>query len=98
MPELCVDEMLPWMLESPLFPNIALFSSAIALSLMKDTPLTDNREVIILKSSVLSQVNQFLSQKELRSVAQEVLRSVIHLAMIEVSQYDGRTRSQQSLI
>ena len=75
--------MLPWMLESPLFPNIALFSSAIALSLMKDIPIAENREVILLKSSVLAQVNEFLGQ-ELRSVAQEVLRSIIHLAMIEV--------------
>ncbi len=72
------------MLESPLFPNIALLSSATALSLMKDIPIAENREVMTLKSSVLAHVNRFLS-RDLQSVAREVLRSIIHLAMIEVS-------------
>jgi hypothetical protein len=84
IPHLFVEEMLPWMLESPLFPNIALLSSAMTQSLMSGRRIEENRELLSLKARVLSFVNDFLKQ-DFNLVAQDVLRSVIHLAIIEVS-------------
>lgn len=91
-PRLFVEEMVPWMMQSPIMPKIALLSSATTQSLLRGPDLGLDAELMSLKSAVLTRVNEFL-RDDFTRVASEVLRSVIHLVIMEV-----RWRSTKSRI
>ncbi len=82
-PQLFAEEMLPWMLQSPIMPRIALLSAATTQSLLRDADFAQDSELMSLKSAVLSRINEFL-KGDFNTVAREVLRSVIHLVILEV--------------
>ncbi len=83
MPALFLKEMLPWMLQSPLFPHIALLMASTAQSLESGVDLDNNPEALGLRARVLSFTNQFL-QRDFDLIAGEALRSIINLAIAEV--------------
>jgi hypothetical protein len=86
--------MLPWMIQSPLMPNIAILMASYTQALERTLEVHKYSETLSIKVHVLSLVNNFLRQ-DFDVVGGEALRAVIHLVILEVSLidfriYDGR--------
>jgi hypothetical protein len=75
--------MLPWMIQSPLMPNIAILMAS-ATQAEHGMEVIKHSETLAIKSRVLALINQFLKQ-DFTIVGGEALRAVIHLAILEVS-------------
>ncbi|KAK0639821.1 hypothetical protein B0T16DRAFT_497811 [Cercophora newfieldiana] len=72
--------MLPWMLQSPLFPKIALLMASLAqVREMKRRP-GNPTEPLLLKSKVLRMMNEAVAGTHDRS---DIWRCVIHLVIVE---------------
>lgn len=77
-------EVLPWMLQSPLFPRIGMLMASTTQSLEKGVELAKDSESLAIKSGVLSGINEIL-QGDFNKVSVEVIRSVINLVVMEVN-------------
>ncbi|KAK0622389.1 hypothetical protein B0T14DRAFT_148198 [Immersiella caudata] len=72
--------MLPWMLQSPLFPKIALLMASLAqIREMRHRP-RNSTEPLLLKSKVLKMMNEAVAGTHDRS---DIWRCVIHLVVVE---------------
>lgn len=83
-PAVFLAEILPWMLQSPLFPSIGMLMASTTQSLEKGIEVAKNPESLALKANVLAGINDFL-QGDFASVSLETIRSVINLVVMEVS-------------
>lgn len=83
-PMVFLKEVLPWMLQSPLFPRIGILMASTTQSLEKGVELAKDSESLAIKSGVLAGVNDLL-QGDFGKVSVEVIRSVINLVVMEVS-------------
>ncbi|KAM0287022.1 hypothetical protein ACHAQH_000707 [Verticillium albo-atrum] len=81
-PKVFLTEILPWMLQSPLFPSIGMLMASTTQSLEQGVEVTRNSESLALKARVLTGINEML-KGDFGSVAQEVIRSVINLCVME---------------
>ncbi|KAG7126958.1 hypothetical protein HYQ44_000678 [Verticillium longisporum] len=68
--------------ESPLFPSIGMLMASTTQSLEKGVEVTRNSESLAIKARVLTGINEML-KRDFGSVAQEVIRSVINLCVME---------------
>lgn len=84
IPPLFYREMLPWMIQSPLMPHIAILMSSASQAAEPDLQRTKPSETMVIKSGVLTLINDFLTQ-DFNVVAGEALRAVIHLVVVEVN-------------
>jgi len=84
VPPLFLREMLPWMIQSPLMPNIAIMMASATQSSEQDLMVKKSSETLSIQSHVFKIINQFLKQ-DFNEVGGEALRAVIHLAILEVS-------------
>jgi hypothetical protein len=84
IPALFTQEMLPWMIQSPLMPNIAILMASYTEALDEGFEVVKHSEALSIKAHVLSLINQFLTQ-DFDIVGGEALRAVIHLVILEVS-------------
>jgi hypothetical protein len=82
-PMVFLREVLPWMLQSPLFPRIGMLMASTTQSLEKGVELAKDSESLAIKSGVLSGINEIL-QGDFNKVSVEVIRSVINLVVMEV--------------
>lgn len=73
--------MLPWMLQSPLFPNIAVLMASAAQALELDGKAQYKAEPLAIKAKVLAMINKVLGTDHDTT---DILRSVIHLVILEV--------------
>lgn len=73
--------MLPWMLQSPLFPHIAVLMSSVTQALDLGRQPNEAVEPLVLKSRVLTMINKALSTGHDLS---DLLRCAINLVVIEV--------------
>lgn len=69
------------MLKSPLMPNVAILLAAAAQA---NDGTGKRDEMLVIKSHVLGLVNRFI-QEDFCLVANQALRIVIHLVVLEVS-------------
>ncbi|KAM0335529.1 hypothetical protein ACHAQA_000577 [Verticillium albo-atrum] len=81
-PKVFLTEVLPWMLQSPLFPSIGMLMASTTQSLEQGVEVTRNSESLAIKARVLTGINEML-KGDFSSVAQEVIRSVINLCVME---------------
>ncbi|KAK0712103.1 hypothetical protein B0H67DRAFT_587025 [Lasiosphaeris hirsuta] len=72
--------MLPWMLQSPIFPNIAVLMASVTESLELGKRPSNATEPLAIKAKVLALINRVLGSDHDPT---DVLRSVIHLVIIE---------------
>lgn len=86
-PFVFLAEVLPWMLQSPLFPSIGMLMASTTQSLEKGIEVVKNPESLAIKARVLTGINDFL-QGEFASVSLEVIRSVVNLVVMEVSSFE----------
>jgi hypothetical protein len=84
IPALFLQEMLPWMIQSPLMPNIAILMASYTQALDQRHEMIKQSEPLSIKAHVLSLINHFLRQ-DFNVVGGEALRAVIHLVILEVS-------------
>jgi hypothetical protein len=85
LPALFVEHMLPWMIQSPLMPNIAILMASYTQAQEQCLEIQKSSEILSIKAHVLSLINTFLRQ-DFDLVGGEALRAVIHLVILEVSQ------------
>ncbi|KUJ13091.1 uncharacterized protein LY89DRAFT_756462 [Mollisia scopiformis] len=71
-------EMLPWMIQSPLMPHIAILMASASQTAEPTSLIVKPSEMIAIKSQVLGLINDFLKQ-DFTLVGGEALRAVIHL-------------------
>lgn len=88
VPVLFVEHMLPWMIQSPLMPNIAILMASYTQAFEQGLEVQKYSETLSIKSHVLSLINEFLRQ-DFDLVGGEALRAVIHLVILEVSRLDS---------
>ncbi len=84
VPILFQREILPWMIQSPLMPNIAIIMASATQSSEHECMVRKSPETLSIQSHVFKIINQFLKQ-DFNEVGGEALRAVIHLAILEVS-------------
>jgi hypothetical protein len=94
-PSLFQTEMLPWMIQSPLMPNIAILMSSATQMVQHDTEMKRKNETVAIKANVLAVVNNFL-QQDFNLIGGEALRAVIHLAILEVCNFKSPETEQLS--
>ena len=85
LPTLFKEHMLPWMIQSPLMPNIAILMASYTQAHEHGLGIQRSREILSIKAHVLSLINTFIRQ-DFDLVGGEALRAVIHLVILEVSQ------------
>ena len=79
---------LPWQLQSPLFPNIAILMACTTQSLDRGIEIQTNPETLAMKARVLSYINAFLTRAgkaNFPEIAAESMKCVINLMVMEVS-------------
>lgn len=82
-PPVFLAEVLPWMLQSPLFPNIGILMSSTTQSLERGVEIVRNPESLAIKSRVLSIIADFM-QQPFDSIAIEMVRCIVNLVIMEV--------------
>jgi hypothetical protein len=86
VPPLFLREMLPWMIQSPLMPNIAIMMASATQNSEQNLTFKKSPETLSIQSHVFKIINQFL-KRDFNEVGGEALRAVIHLAILEVSRW-----------
>ncbi|KAF6823639.1 Zn(2)-C6 fungal-type DNA-binding domain protein [Colletotrichum plurivorum] len=81
-PPVFLAEVLPWMLQSPLFPNIGILMSSMTQSLEKGLEITKSPESLALKSHVLSIIAEYM-RRPFDAIAIEMVRSIVNLVVME---------------
>lgn len=76
-------EILPWQIQSPLMPNIAILMAAATQSYLQNPASEMGSEALVIKQHVLGLVNKFIRQ-DFQLVSHQAMRIVIHLVIIEV--------------
>ncbi|KAK3681813.1 hypothetical protein B0T22DRAFT_523144 [Podospora appendiculata] len=80
MPVRFLKEMLPWMLQSQLFPNIALLMASVFQAQERGRDAIHSSEPLAIKVRVLSMINQVLGGSY---DLYDVLRSIMNLVIVE---------------
>ncbi|PVH87141.1 hypothetical protein DL98DRAFT_566878 [Cadophora sp. DSE1049] len=80
IPPLFAAEILPWMMKSPLMPNVAILMASAA---QNHAGMVKHSETLMIKAHVLSLVNKFI-QEDFFLVGNQALRIVIHLVVLEL--------------
>ncbi|KAL5314571.1 hypothetical protein ACEPPN_017212 [Leptodophora sp. 'Broadleaf-Isolate-01'] len=80
IPPVFATHCLPWMMNSPLMPNVVVLMASAAQSY---SGIIAKAETLHIKSQVLSQVNKYI-QNDFHQVANQALRIVIHLVVLEL--------------
>lgn len=81
---LFAKEILPWQIQSPLMPNVAILMSSATQGYLRDPTSEMSSETLVIRSHVLQLVNRFIRQ-DFSLVAHQAMRIVIHLVIIEVT-------------
>ncbi|KAF8848998.1 hypothetical protein BDZ45DRAFT_248662 [Acephala macrosclerotiorum] len=81
-PALFKREILPWTIQSPLMPHIAILMSSASQTAEPASQVTKASETFAIKSQVLALINEFLKQ-DFAVIGGEALRAVIHLVVME---------------
>jgi hypothetical protein len=84
LPVMFLKAILPWMLQSPLMPNIAILMASYSERLECGLEARQNSETLSIKAHVLGLVNKFLDQ-DFQLISDEAIRAVTHLVILEVS-------------
>jgi hypothetical protein len=82
LPALFVKAILPWMIQSPLMPNIAILMASCSQRIERGMDI-DPSQTLSIKSHVLSLVTQYLKQ-DFALIGDEAVRAVTHLVIVEV--------------
>jgi hypothetical protein len=77
------NRILPWMMQSPLMPQMAIFTASGYIALIRDKDVTRYPEIIAIKGVILSSINKYLEQ-DFSKIYEEAVQSVLHLALLEV--------------
>ncbi|KAH8594979.1 hypothetical protein B0O99DRAFT_687293 [Bisporella sp. PMI_857] len=81
LPALFVKAILPWMIQSPLMPNIAILMASCSQRIERGMDI-DPSQTLSIKSHVLSLVTQYLKQ-DFALIGDEAVRAVTHLVIVE---------------
>ncbi|GJD04956.1 hypothetical protein ColKHC_13781 [Colletotrichum higginsianum] len=84
-PPVFLAEVLPWMLQSPLFPNIGILMSSTTQALERGSEISKNPESLALKARVLSIIAEYM-QRPFDAIAIEMVRSIVNLVVMEASE------------
>jgi hypothetical protein len=75
---------MPWMMQSPLVPEIAVLTGSGYRAIMRGVEVSKDPETIAIKVRVLNHINEFLRQ-DFDKIYAQAIQTVAHLVMLEVS-------------
>lgn len=81
-PTLFRQQMLPWMMQSQLFPNIGLLMASVFQAFERGYDAESHPEPLGIKVKVLGMINRAIGSGVYE--LEDVVRSIINLAVIEV--------------
>jgi len=82
-PSVIHTKILPWMMQSPLMPQIAIFTASGYRALIRGQDVARCPETIAIKGMLLSSINSYLKY-DFDKIYEEAIQSVVHLALLEV--------------
>ncbi|KAB5522143.1 hypothetical protein GE09DRAFT_501927 [Coniochaeta sp. 2T2.1] len=87
-PQVFLSNVLPWQLQSPVFPNVGLLMASVTQSLDQGIELDQNPETFAMKARALSCVNQYLDmtrnlKRHFSDVMAEAIKVVVNLVVME---------------
>ncbi|KAH8904903.1 hypothetical protein BR93DRAFT_865550, partial [Coniochaeta sp. PMI_546] len=87
-PHVFLANVLPWQLQSPVFPNVGLLMASVTQSLDQGLELDQNPETLAMKARALSCVNQYLDmtrnwKRQFSEVMSEAIKVVVNLVVME---------------
>lgn len=87
-PQVFLANVLPWQLQSSVFPNVGLLMASVTQSLDQGVELDQNPETFAMKARALSCVNQYLDMTmnlkcHLSEVMAEAIKVVVNLVVME---------------
>ncbi|PVH68030.1 hypothetical protein DL98DRAFT_634445, partial [Cadophora sp. DSE1049] len=82
VPTKFLNECVPWMIQSPLMPDLALLTSVGVKARLQGLQLAKCSDVLAMRSNILSLLNQFLKQ-DFNHIYAEAIHFVIHLVLLE---------------
>jgi hypothetical protein len=82
---------MPWMMQSPLVPEIAVLTGAGYRAIIRGADVSKDPETIAIRVRVLAHISEFL-QQDFDKIYMQAIQTVAHLVMLEV-----RSRSYTQL-
>jgi hypothetical protein len=82
---------MPWMMQSPLVPEIAVLTGAGYRAIIRGADVSKDPETIAIRVRVLAHISEFL-QQDFDKIYMQAIQTVAHLVMLEV-----RSRSYTEL-
>ncbi|OIW22573.1 hypothetical protein CONLIGDRAFT_556809, partial [Coniochaeta ligniaria NRRL 30616] len=87
-PQVFLANVLPWQLQSPVFPNVGLLMASVTQSLDHGVELDQNPETFAMKARALSCVNQYLDrtrnrERQFSEIMSEAIKVVVNLVVME---------------
>jgi hypothetical protein len=85
------DEVLPWIMQSPLMPHIAIFTASGYRAHTSGCEMANHTQTMAMKGMLLHRINGFL-EEDFDKIHEQVIQSTLHLILMEVR----RSRALQS--
>ena len=82
-PQSFLQSVVPWMLQSPVYPTIALLISSAVQSMVTDTGRDTRQEVLVMRGRVFSLIREYMDKYPTKW-AEELMGCIINLIMFEV--------------
>jgi hypothetical protein len=74
---------MPWMMQSPLVPEIAVLTGAGYRAIIRGADVSKDPETIAIRVRVLAHISEFL-QQDFNKIYMQAIQTVAHLVMLEV--------------
>jgi hypothetical protein len=74
---------MPWMMQSPLVPEIAVLTGAGYRAIIRGADVSTDPETIAIRVRVLAHISEFL-QQDFNKIYMQAIQTVAHLVMLEV--------------
>jgi hypothetical protein len=75
---------LPWMMQSPLMPKIAILTASGYRALIRGVEVTRCPDTVAIKGELFSHINEYLKQ-DFNQIYNQVIQCVAHIAILEAS-------------
>ena len=83
-PTIFQEQVLPWIMQSPLMPQIAIFTALAYRTHTSGCELENATQTIALKGEIYSNINHLLEQ-DFEKIHLQAIQSVLQLVLLEVS-------------
>ena len=84
IPSAFQDQVLPWIMQSPLMPHIAIFTASAYRAHTAGTEMVTHTPTMAMKGILLHHISSFL-EEDFDRIHEQLIQSVLHLIIMEVT-------------